>query len=459
PDAPHYPMSDAQRRLWLVDQSRGDSRIYNTPLAFVLEGRLDEQALEQSLRELVARHESLRTTLVLVGGEPRQRVGTGEDFRLERRDCSSAADPLAAARELAREDAHRPFELARGPLFRAHLIRCGPERYLLALNLHHVICDSWSLAVLTKELRALYAARVSGLPSPLAPLPVQYRDFSAWRQQLLAGPSLDAHRAYWLQKLDRPAEPLALPIDHPRSSPPSGRGAIHSFDLGPAEHEALGRLAESTSSSLFVVLVSLVKVLLHRYTHQRDISIGSAVAGRSAVELEEQIGLFVNTVVFRDVLDPQASLRTLVEGVRQTAVDAYAYQDYPYDALVEQLGGPRHPDRHPLFDVWVLLQEEQPMVQELGSGVLMRQEEWSFGISLFDLSFQFEKRDGGLRGRLQYDSALYEPATIELMVERLRTLVNSATQRPDETLERLDFLVAAERAQAPVRPFDGFRFG
>jgi hypothetical protein len=287
------------------------------------------------------RHESLRTTFAAVDGAVRQFIHEDMDLPWAEFDLCGSPDAERQARRIAAEHAMRPFDLARGPLLRAGLVRLAPDRYLFLFNIHHIVSDLVSLGVLVQEVSACYAACAVCLPPTLEPLPIQYKDFAAWQNRLLAGVEAERHRTYWLDRLVGPLPPLDLPTDFGR--PPLKTYACDVCRVQ-LDSDLTGRLHQvglRHDMTLFMVLIATVKLLLHRYTQQEDIILGFPLAGRDHPELAGQIGCFVNTVALRDRLDGEESFTTLLGRVRQTMLEAYEHQVYPFDRLVEELDLPR----------------------------------------------------------------------------------------------------------------------
>jgi amino acid adenylation domain-containing protein/non-ribosomal peptide synthase protein (TIGR01720 family) len=442
PPAPDHPVSHAQRRLWTLDRMEIDSVAYNLPLAFRLAGPLDTGRLQAALARLVERHEALRTTFVMAGKELRQRVSEAPDAPLIVENTEDVPSEEALER-LVEEERSRPFDLARGPLFRARLLRRSAEDHVLLFNIHHIICDVWSLGVMMRELRALWADPAADLP----PLPLQYRDFAAWQNARLANGGLDPGRAWWLDHLAGELPVLDLPADFPRPAVQTFNGTTLRRGLGPEVTEGLARLGTALDASLFVLLQSLARVLLHRLTGQRDLVLGTPVVGRQHPGLESQVGLYVNTLALRDAVDPETPFRDLVARGRQTTREAAAHQDYPFDVLVDELGLERDMSRSPLFDVMVVLQEEDPEPFAL-DGVRVapfgRETAWNF--SRFDMVLHFMRQDGELVLDLNYNTDLFLPERAERTAAQLEELARSAVAAPGRAIGDLSLLPPAERA-------------
>ncbi len=440
PEQPHYPLSPAQRRLWLLAQLEQDAAAYNVPLHQHLDGDLDRPALAAAINALIRRHESLRTLFTDLDGEPRQVIQPPPDPGLEVMDLSAEPDPVARARTLAREESRHPFDLARGPLLRVRLLALGPRSHALLLTVHHSVCDGVSIALLQQELGQLYRAFRRGEADPLPPLAIQYRDYAAWRHGRDEGPSRD----YWLAKLGGELPVLDLATDFPRPPIQTFRGRELSWTLDPAPSAALAALGRGHKASLFMVLLALVKTLLYRHCGQRDITVGSPCAGRDHPDLQGQIGCFLNLLALRDRLDGQASFTALLNQVRTTALEAYDHQHYPFDRLLEALRPPRDLSRSPLFDVLLILQNQADAGLGL-KGLTVRPVFEHPETSKFDLTFCCKDTPAGLVLSIEYNTDLFREARIRRLGEQFSTLVHGVLADPDTPLDRLELLPAAER--------------
>ncbi|HZH99277.1 MAG TPA: condensation domain-containing protein, partial [Fimbriimonadaceae bacterium] len=314
--ARHALPSFSQQRMWLLDQLEPDTPTYNISNAVRLAGRLNVESLGRSLKEIVSRHEALRTTFAAVDGEPVQVISPVTDVDLPIDDLTTLpeAEREDEAKRRARQEARRPFDLERGPLFRAKLLRLGEEEHLLLLTMHHVVSDGWSMGVLWRELGALYGAFSEGKPSPLAELPIQYADYALWQRQWLTGEVLDSQLTYWKERLAE-LSPLELPTDRPRSAAQTHRGASQELVLSESLTEALRDLARREGATLFMVLLGAFQVLLSRYAGQEDVAIGTPIAGRTRAETEGLIGFFLNTLVMRTDLSGDPTFREVLSRV------------------------------------------------------------------------------------------------------------------------------------------------
>ena len=436
------PLSFAQRRLWFLDRFEPGSPLYNIPAAVALKGRLDPAALAAALGEVVRRHEALRTTFREVGGEPAQVIAEGAGFTLPLIDLQGRAD--AAGRLIAAE-ARRPFDLGRGPLLRAALLRLGAEEHVLLVTMHHIVGDGWSIGVLVRELGALYAAFGTGRPSPLPELAIQYADFAAWQRRRLSGGLLASELAWWRGELAGLPPALELPADHPRPAVPSGRGAVHGFAL---EGEDLGRLARRRGATRFMALLAGFAALLHRYTGADDLAVGTPVAGRTRLETEPLVGCFVNTLVLRADLSGDPDFGALLGRVRETALAAYVHQEVPFERLVEELVPERDLSRSPLFQVmagW----DENPAEPRL-PGLRIERMPVPAETAKFDLSLELHPAGAGLLGSFEYSTDLFEAATVARLASHYAALLRAAAGSPDRRLSDLPLLSAGERRQLAV---------
>ncbi|RKH61617.1 non-ribosomal peptide synthetase, partial [Corallococcus llansteffanensis] len=445
PRAGALPLSFAQQRLWLMDQLEPGSPAYNIPAALRVRGALDVPALEEGLRALVARHESLRTTFAVEAGEPVQRIHPAGDFSLSLEDLSPLGDAaLAEARGLASAEALRPFDLARGPLLRARLLKLGAAEHVLLVTMHHIVSDGWSLGVLVRELVAFYEARASGRPPRVRPLPVQYVDHALWQREWLRDDVLQAQLAYWKQQLSGAPALLELPTDRPRPAVQSQRGASLPLRLPVALSDALTAFCQREGVTPFMALLAVFQVLLARYSGQDDISVGSPIAGRTRQETEDLIGFFVNTLVLRSRLEPGVSFRSLLAQVRATTLAAYEHQHLPFEKLVEELQPQRSLSHSPLFQVMFVLQNTPEAALEL-PGLSFTPLERDFETTKSDLTLTLTPTPAGLQGALTYRADLFEPATVARLAEHLRTLLEAALASPATPVAELPLLSFTER--------------
>ncbi|HEX6746736.1 MAG TPA: amino acid adenylation domain-containing protein, partial [Longimicrobium sp.] len=448
PHAGEAPLSFAQERLWFLDHLQPGGSEYNLPAALRLRGALDERALEQSLGELVRRHESLRTTFASAGGEPVQVIHPAGEWALEIEDLSnlSADERETEAERRARDEAERPFDLAAGPLFRARLLRLGDGDHVLLLVIHHVVFDGWSTGVILRELGALYAAFAQGLPSPLAEPRLQYADYAGWQGEHLKSGRLDAQLAWWRERLAGAPAVLDLPTDRPRPNAPSHRGAVERLAV-PAELAAqLRALGRTEGATPFMVLLAAFQLLLSRYSGQEDVVVGSPIAGRTRAELEGLVGFFVNTLALRTDLSGNPSFRELLGRVREVTLGAYAHQELPFERLVQEVAPERSLGHAPLFQVMLTLQNA-PREELKLDGVEVEWLEIEDTAAKFDLSLFAAESGEALDLSLQYATDLLDGSTARQMLHHLHALLAGAAAHPDRRVSELEMLGAEERAQ------------
>ena len=440
------PALFAQQRLWFLDRLVPGNPFYNVPVVLRLRGALSAGALEAAVSGLVARHESLRTTFAVAGGEPVQVVGEPGLVPLAAADVGGCADPEGEAARLAGEEARRPFDLAAGPVFRALLVRLGGEDHVLVMTVHHIACDGWSRGVMTRELSELYAAAAAGRDPGLAPLRVQYADFAVWQRAWLSEERLAGQLEFWRAELA--GLPLVeLPSDRPRPAVPSYRGDRLRFELPAGVAAVLRRLAAERGMTLFMLLLAVFDVLLSRYSGQEDVVVGVPVANRGRAEVEPLIGFFVNTVVLRAGLGGDPEFGELLDQVRERALAAFAHQDLPFERLVEDLQPPRDLSRNPLVQVAFQVTATHGGQLRLGE-VAAEPFGGNLGTTRFDLELSVDTAEdpgGGLVGRLVYSTDLFDRVTAERMAGHYRSLLEQVAARPSARLSELALLGEDER--------------
>ncbi|HEV2735139.1 MAG TPA: condensation domain-containing protein, partial [Longimicrobiaceae bacterium] len=437
-----------QQRLWFIDQLEPGSAAYGVPQGMRLRGPLEVGVLRRALGEIVDRHESLRTTFRRVGGRPVQVIHPEARTRLPEVDLRALASGSreAEARRIAAEDAGLPFDLARGPLLRAAVLRLGDADFALLLGMHHVVSDGWSMEVLVRELSALYDAFCAGRPSPLAPLPVQYADYAAWQRAWLEGPVLDRQLAWWRERLAGAPPVLELPTDRPRPRVPGEAGGSRPFALPEATTAALRALSRREGTTLFMTLLAGWQALLGRYAGRDDVVVGAPVAGRDRVEIEGLIGFFVNTLVMRTDLSGGPDARELLRRVREAALGAYAHADVPFERLVEEIVPARSLSHTPLFQATFALQNAGGARLRLGEGELEELDAGT-GTAKFDLVFAVADDGARLGGGLAYRAELWDAATVDRMLEHFAVLLGGLAAEPGRPVGELPLLAAAERGQ------------
>ncbi|MDE3722561.1 amino acid adenylation domain-containing protein [Nocardiopsis sp. N85] len=447
PEGVEPPLSAAQRRLWFLDRYEPGGSEYNSGGALRLTGPLDVPALIAALDALVHRHESLRTTFAERDGRPVQVIGDPAGGGPATSDLRRvpAGEREAALDAVLSEFVHRPFDLAEGPLFRTLLVSLGPEEHVLALGIHHIVVDAWSLSILTRELGALYraAARSADPVDPaglaeragLRPPRLRYADFAAWQDAHLESDVFRERLDHWRELLAG-AEPLALPTDRPRPPVRRNRGALHAFEI-PAETLASVRLLEASCGvTLFMVLTAAVQVVLSRHTGQRDIVLGTVTSGRDRAEWEDVVGFFVNTLALRTRVDEALTGSGLLAAVRETLITAFQHGDVPFDTVVEAVSPRRDPSRPTLVQAVVALQNVPGSAWEI-DGLTVAEQPLTRHSSLFDLSVDFHEDGDRLRGSVEYDTDLFDPGTVARFAEHVVALLAGLAADPGAPVHTL----------------------
>jgi hypothetical protein len=403
PESDPIRLSFAQERLWFMEQFEPDSPTYHIYPAYRVRGKLNVATLEQSLDEIVRRHEALRTTFVAEDGPARQIIRPAQRVKLQVRDLSELDRPKqeSQVKRLALKEVLRPFELASGPLVRAGVFVLGPDEHVLLLTFHHIVSDGWSMGIFFRELAALYRAYSVQAPSPLPELPIQYADFAVWQRRWLTGERLQKQLAYWRRQLADSPPILELTTDRPRPALQNYNGATQRLLLSPALTDSLKQLSHKEGATIFMLLLAAFNTLLFRYTQQEDILLGVPNAGRSRAEVEGLIGLFVNTLVLRTSLSGNPTFQELLERVREVTLDAYAHQDLPFEKLVNELQPGRNLSSAPIFQVMFDYQSTPSMALDLPDLTLeymvIERE-----TAVFDLAAAIVDTRNGLRVSLTY---------------------------------------------------------
>ena len=440
------PLSFAQQRLWFLDQYEPNNILYNIPAAIRLNGVLDVTALERSLNEILKRHEALRTTFAMVSDRPVQVINEAQDLRLtvvELRDTSPQKNEATAAR-LAAEEAQVPFNLAEGPLLRVKLLRFAEDDHVLLITMHHIISDGWSIKVLIQELGALYEAHVNRREAALPGLPIQYAEFAAWQRDWLQGERLAEQLSYWKAQLADAPSLLELPTDRPRPAFTTFHGADVPLRFSKTLSEDIARLSRREGATLFMTLFAAFSILLYRYSRQRDILVGTPIANRNRAETESLIGFFINTLILRTRFSERMTFRELLGQIRETSLEAYAHQDLPFEKLVEELQPERTLSHSPIFQVMFHLQNALTESLSL-SGLSVSQLDVETQTAKFDLSLTMAESEEGLAGRLNYNSDLFDAATVARMAQHFGRLLEAAVANPDEQVSRLPLLTESEK--------------
>jgi amino acid adenylation domain-containing protein/non-ribosomal peptide synthase protein (TIGR01720 family) len=448
-----FRLSFAQQRLWFLNQYEPDSPEYNIPQGFRILGPLSAEILRRTLEAIVARHEALRTTFKAVDGVPMQLIAPRQLVELPLEDLSdrpelselSKAERETVARRIAYEDARHPFDLTLGPLFRALLFRIDEGEHLFFLNVHHIVYDGWSRGVLLAELAALYDAFAADRPSPLRELTVQYLDFALWQRDWLSGEVLSRQLSYWRQRLAG-TPPLDLVTDRPRPALRTYNGASEPVFLDRAVVEALTRLGQAEGGTLYISLAAVWKALLHHYTGQEDLTVGTLIANRTRPELEKIIGFFANTLALRTDLSGDPSFRQLVAREREVALGAYAHQDLPFEKLVDEIHPQRDLARTPIFQSLLILLNTPAQALDI-SGLAISELAIDNATSKFEMTLYMVQGEEGISGYLEYNTDLFDAATVRRFLDHFRALAEGVAADPRPPLSEFPWLSAAEARQ------------
>ncbi|WP_432219107.1 non-ribosomal peptide synthase/polyketide synthase [Pseudomonas kribbensis] len=443
-------LSYAQQRQWFLWQWAPHSAAYNIPTALRLQGPLDVSALERSLQALIERHETLRTVFSQESEQPLQTILPAGSFALETYPLSPelASDPEASIQAFVQTQSQKTFDLQQGPLLRAALLQVNPNDHVLVLTLHHIVSDGWSLQVMIEELVQLYAGFSLGHDAGLPALPIQYADYALWQRQWMEAGEQARQLAYWQEKLGGEQPVLELPLDRARSVDQSFAGASHNLILDAQLTQGLKAFARQENVTLFVLLLASFQALLHRYSGQSDIRVGVPVANRGRVEIERLIGFFVNTQVLKADIDSQTPFIELLRQVRQTAQEAQAHQDLPFEQLVEALEPGRSLSHSPLFQVMFNHQaERRSSVETRLNGLSIEPLEWQSQTAQFDLTLNTTEQAHGIEAVLKYATDLFDASTIERLAQHWNALLQAIVEDPSRCIGQLPMLDDARQQQ------------
>jgi amino acid adenylation domain-containing protein len=450
------PLSFAQQRLWFLDQVQPGNPVYNIPASVSLRGRLDPLALEGAFREVLRRHESLRTAFGEEGGRPFQVISSTVSFRMPEVDLRAlpAAARAGEALRLREEHGRQPFDLARGPLLVATLVRLADEDCMALVNMHHIASDGWSVPLLIQEISALYAALHERRAPALPELPIQYADFAVWQRGWLQGEELERQLAYWRERLSGDPPVLELPADRPRPAVQTFRGGRRTVWPVPGAGPEVRAFSQRQGLTPFMTTLAAFKAVLGRLTGQTDITVGTPIAARNRQEIEPLIGFFVNTLVLRTDLAGDPSFRELAGRVRETTLGAFAHQDVPFEEIVKALGTgrdlSRDLSRNPLFQVMFALHNTQEADAVPLPGVEMRMLDALIGTAKFDFDMMLGETPRGIGGSAEFNSDLFDVPTVDRLIRHWQTLIVAALTSPDRPLSALPLLEEGERHQLLV---------
>ncbi|MGZ7104598.1 MAG: amino acid adenylation domain-containing protein, partial [Candidatus Angelobacter sp.] len=444
------PLSFAQQRLWFIDQLEPGSSAYNMPFGLKLTGRVDRVALQASVREIVMRHEVLRTSFPADQGIAVQRIASDPEFGWEYLDLKEVRekDRVIEIQNLVRNEADAPFDLAHGPLLRVKLLQLTEQEHVLLVTMHHIVSDGWSMNVMAKELAKVYESLRAGVPPSLPELEIQYADYAVWQREWLQGEMLELQLEYWKKQLADAPE-LELATDFRRSALGSQAGRVLEWTLTPQLSQHLKELSKKEGVTVFMTLMACWQLLLSRYTGQEDVTVGTPVMGRRMSETEGLIGFFVNTLVLRTRLSRDTSFRQLLKQVRETTLDAYAHQDIPFEKLVEELQPKRQLNRTPFFQVMFSWMNAPKMELEL-PGLKLEQMSSELETSKFEIVVAATESGEKIQGAVSYRTALYKERTIRRMMDRFERLLAEIVQDADRAVDDIPLLNMDERRQLLV---------
>ncbi|MDQ1354586.1 MAG: hypothetical protein QG657_4895, partial [Acidobacteriota bacterium] len=460
----YYDLSYAQRRLWIVCQFEEDSIAYNEVGGLTITGKFNPAAFDRAIQTLAQRHESLRTVFVVVNGEPKQKILQQVDLKLQQEDLRHLKGERleTEATKIIKNTANKAFNLEKGPLAAFKLLHLEDEKYFLLANIHHIINDGWSIGVIKNELNTLYdfhnKNRSADDTIPLPPVKFQYKDYTMWHNQLIADGYFDKIKEYWLEKFKDKPTGIELPLDHPRGTVQTFNGGRVYYRIEEKDVLALRKTCERTeeNATLFMKLMTLLSILLHKYSGENDIIIGSPIAGRKQPELHRIIGFLVNTLAYRMQVEPTESFRQLLLNVKKETLTCYENQDYPFDILVEILGLARDLSRSPLFNVMMAFGDADTSGEDMRfecTDVEFHSQIEGFNPSLFDLVFFIDERGKHLDCEIMYNSDLYERSTIQRMAANFLTLLKNLLENSDKPIFDLEY-IEKEEYQTIIQQFN-----
>ncbi|GCE15669.1 amino acid adenylation domain-containing protein [Tengunoibacter tsumagoiensis] len=442
------PLSFSQQRLWFLDQLQPLSTTYTIFEALRLEGALNPRLLIQSFEAVIQRHESLRTRFQVQDEQPVQIILPSQSFDLQEIDLSLHASAEEELQRIAREESQQPFHLATGPLLRGRLLYLQPHTAVLLVSIHHCIADGWSLQILWREVALHYQAFLQQEQPQIAALPLQYRDFAIWQQQWQQSAHFERQLAYWRHQLAGAPPLLALPTDHPRPPIQTTEGAELNLIINPDVTAQLKKLCQQEHCTLFMLLLSAWNIVLHRYSGQDDLLIGTTIAGRTHSELEPLIGYFANTVVLRTDLGGDPTCQELLQRVKEVALAAYAHQEMPFEKVVEALQPVRNLSYNPIFQVLFVFQNLPPYTQQFADITVHPTTLAAKQTARFDLALALEEQDSVLIGTLEYQTALFEEVTMRRMLAHFQTILSALATNLTQSIHQLPMLTPPELALA-----------
>jgi hypothetical protein len=445
-----FPTTIAQQTFWLLDQLERGNPAWNIAVRFRIRGRLDIPTLQRALNEIVGRHEILRTTFSLIDGLPRQIVHATAAIPLPLDDLSRLSQTERDAQEerVSIQEGERRFDLKNGPLIRARLLKLGEQEHMLLTTMHHIVSDGWSIGIFSDELGAHYAAFAEKRPPTVPELPFQFADYTIWQNDRMQKPALDKHRAYWKNKLAA-LPPLEIPLDHPRPALKTHNGYILSTVLPVPLTDALAELSSKHGCTFYTTALAVLKMLVHHYTLQNDIYVGTLLAGRDRVELEPLIGLFISTVVLRTDLSGDPKFSELLDRVKKTVEEGLEHQDLHFQQVVELLRPKRDPSRPVLYGINFIYQRDFVKPGEF-AGLTMSSVPSKSPGAIYDINFFMVQRTDSWRLSCEYNYDLYDAESVNRMLGQMRNLFEEIAKDPDRRISKFTF---PDNVGDPIPPF------
>lgn len=442
-----YEVSYAQKRIWLINQMEETLVSFNSPGAYVLKGALNIEVFNNAFNAVVERHEILRTTFVLQGDNVMQKIHAFDryNFKIDFIDLSQNSGAWEEAAGIADKEAYHPFDLEKGPLLRAKLLKVDRDEFLFLLTMHHIISDGWSMEVIVSEVKELYDAFTAQKESPLSPLKIQYKDYAAWQNNLMKGGAFEKDKQYWLNRFNDGVVPLDLPVDYPRPQVRPNNANVIKVELDNELTKKLKGLSDTYDASLYMVVLALLNVLFYKYTRQNDIVIGSPIVNRDHPDLDGQVGLYLNTLAMRNTLKEDSPFSDFLTSVRTNTLEAYQHQPYPFDHLVTDLNIKRDFSRSPLFDIGFTWQNTQGLLNK-DSGKLgdlkVEAYDQNFKQVKADFWVEGEEDDGLIKFVFSYLTDLYKKETVEGIISDLREIIRKVVQQPESDIKSILELAA-----------------
>ncbi|WP_298510510.1 non-ribosomal peptide synthetase [uncultured Kordia sp.] len=443
----YYGLSHGQQRLWMLDQlSEENKTAYNVSSAWRIK-QLKREPFEKAISEIVKRHEILRTNFVVNKGKPKQKIHDYNtfNFKIKYTNLKDVENKEAQITNTLENEGNFMFNLEKDHLLRTSLLELDDNDFVFVISMHHIITDGWSLDIFFAELLLLYKTFLNEKNSPLKPLQIQYKDFASWQNNQLSEGKLDVHKSYWLNKLNNTLPVLQLPLDFPRPTEKTFEGKSVYFELDVDTTTKIHELTKQEGVTLFMFLTAVVNTLLYKYTKQKDIIIGTPIAGRNHPELESQIGLYINTLVFRTFISEEETFESLLHKIKSDALEAFKFQNYPFDSLIEDLNIPRDSSRSAFFDVIVALQNTTGTDPELLEGLSVDLLTVENNTSKFDLSFEFFEDELTISGNLEYSTDIFSQERILQMINHFKTIISNILKTPTSLLKNIEFIHEEEK--------------